>query len=489
MAANKDHLQAHRITALLSSQEGSFAVIFALCLMTAISLFAFVLDAGFLIREDSSFQDCADQAAISAAQNFCHGNPLEAAETVAYASHPGLPAGAVTVELGYYDAFREYDNFPTYTNFISWEDEGFPDGEACNAVMVSIEAPVKSMTGFNEAKTVAAAAVAYVPRVSVFSGGNATFGKKEAHYPVIVNNGNIYAKGSINIYGPLGPNVKLASENIIKLYQNPTAIGPYSLYFSWIEETSDDLPEEQAIEKFYLPDPEGTLEAYIEKMKAVADVVYTVDDAGRDHFYGLEVDGLTKLCFFDLTRAHEDHEIIFFDAGAEHAMVFITPHACLNRSSGNGKEWLASSDQCIQQIGATEAAGSEVMNLTFVANCSIKIESNHADRDSIPIGGENFDQVHFISSGSITYHPGNNPLKGVTIYAPGFENERNAVLGEYPDQDRGWYLTIVATTGSIDLRTFTKTQTNYNFKFAPPCPPLAPPTLGRLEMSTSSAED
>ena len=464
---------------LLRSNQGNFAIIFAISMMVMISVAAFALDVGFFVRTGSSFQACADQAAISAAETMCTGRSQKAAETVVYGSHPELSDDAVEVVFGFYDAYDQYGDFSVYKDFIELGDENYPSDQnnAVNAVMVIIADKVKSLTGFNQDKNISAAAVAYVPRAGSIWGGSSHESKAgyaglsgARPYPMTFAYGNIYVPGNLWLDADVDRRTALLSVD------------------GWISDTnwgtvnSDTLPdiETEVLEKYYMADPGDTLDAYIEKLRATADVVYKADDAGVDHFYGR--DG--NYCYFDLTRPHDDHMIIFFDAeGMANAKAYITPHACLDRDSG-GTEWKGACS-----IGPSQPAGTQIKNLTFVCTCPLFIESNHANQEPIPMGGKNFDQVHFVSSSSITVNYGNNPIRGVTFYSGGvFRLGGNArSLDRYPAQEHQLNFSVVSC-GKVVMNPSVAFHgldqpwaSTCNMTFGPPCPALAPVTLGRLE--------
>ena len=399
----------HPAVELLRSNQGNFALIFAISMMVMISVAAFALDVGFFVRTSSSFQDCADQAAISAAETMCTGRSRQAAETVVYGAHPELSDDAVDVVFGFYDAYDQYGDFSVYKDFIELGDENFPadQNNAVNAVMVIIADKVNSLTGFNQDKNISVAAVAYVPRVGSIWGGRSHESKVgyvgyggAKPYPMTFAYGNIYIPGDLTFDADVDRRTAfLCADGLI-------------LDHFWNEVASDTLPDivTEVLENYYMDDPGNTLDEYIEKLKATADVVYTVYDAGVDHFYGRDGND----CYFDLTRPHDDHVIIFFDAeGMARAEACITPYACLNREKG-GTEWKA---DC--SIGQSQPSGTQIKNLTFVCTCPLRIESNHGGREPIPIGGRNLEQVHFVSSSFITVSYGNNPIRGVTFYCGG----------------------------------------------------------------------
>lgn len=482
--------KARAVQCIILSQEGSFAVIFAISLMVMISVMAFALDMGYFVKEKSSYQACADSAALSAAESLCYGRAVEAAETVALNSNVLLPEDSVKVQFGFYDSYDEHESFDVYQDFILEDNENYPSSEANNAVMITIENTVQSLTGFNKDKTVKAAAVAYIPRVSVVSGKTITVSSSN-QYPLTMENGNIYAKNWIKLYGPsIGENVKVASGKVIRVY-NRSEAGNYT---NPVERSSDNLPEMEIIEKYLLQNSEASLEEYVEKMKQIADVVYTPEDSRTGPFYGIVQDGNSKDCYFDFSADHDDHKIIFFDTtGSEGSIkVHITPHACLDRTTG--VSWWKPSDsinKCMQQIGATEAKGNVMKNFTFIATCIIYIDPYHALKNPVPIGGPGFDQVNLISTGTISVTPGNNPLQGVNFYCNTLQTSTyNGALKNYPDQDNEYYIRAITSTGQIRLRQHIgHDEVTFNFKFGPPCPPITPITLGRLVAAPVSSND
>ncbi len=471
MKIKQTHPRSNPALTLLRSETGSFAVVMALCLVLMISALAFALDLGYFVKEKDSYQGCAEAAAMSAAENFCYGRAVEAAEIVAYGSNVMLPDDAVTVEFGFYDSYDEHPDFQTYQDFVAEpgedEDSDYPTDETSNAVMVTIENKVQSLTGFNKDKTVKAQAVAYVPRVSIVSGG--TFSASSGGN-LSLNNGNIYSKSWMDLFGPV------IGENL-EFYSEINDILPSSFQGIPAPERPENLvpPEIDIIRNHIFP-----LDKYVEKMRELADVTYTPGDSGAGPFYGTIDYGYNKEYFFDLSDPECRDKIIFFDTTGStgQAGVYLTPHAC-----GMDIHYNVPGSECRKQIGETDAKSNEIRALTFIATCNITIPEFHPDKGIIPLGGFDSDQLTVVSTGSIAFSSGNNPLKGVNFYCKKFSFE-NGKEGMFSPPDP-YYLRVITSTRNISFSTSSpeREEYNFNFKFGPPCPAVVPPALGRLVLS------
>jgi hypothetical protein len=471
------HPRSNPALTLLKSETGSFAVVMAFCLMLMISALAFALDLGYFVKEKDSYQGCAEAAAMSAAENFCYGRAVEAAEIVAYGSNVMLPDDAVTVEFGFYDSYDEHPDFHTYQDFVAEpgedEDSDYPTDETNNAVMVTIENTVQSLTGFNKEKKIKARAVAYVPRVSIVSGYRFL---STSYDNLSLNNGNVYSKATMVLKGPvIGGNVNTDAENDdIRIRYTSAVDGP-----GYPGNGSNELvvlPEIDIIKNHILP-----LDEYVEKMRELADVTYTPSQSGAGPFYGTIDNGSNKEHYFDLTDPECRGKIIFFDTTGStgKAMVFLTPHACGRIDYINQP-----GSKCWKQIGETNAKGNEIKALTFIATCDITIPDFHADKGIIPLGGFDSDQLTIVSTGELQFSSMNNPLKGVNFYCTQFifGNTHEGATFSPPDP---YYLRVITSTGNIWLCSSSpeREEYNFNFKFGPPCPAVVPPTLGRLVLS------
>jgi len=475
---------------IILSERGSFSVVFAFTIMIFLSLMAFSLDLGYFAKQKSGYQECADMAALSAAENLCCGRAEESALNVVHAADITLTRDNITIRPGFYDAYNEYDSFRPYKDFISEDDENYPEGEANNAVMVIIENRVESLTGFHAPKLVKAAAVAYLPRVSIVAGRNLKIGPSLPG-GLTLHNGNLYAEGTMTLRdkgGLLEDNVKAGSGKRIKLYNA-------SSFWNWQYKgirNSDDLPEIDIIRKYILS---GTsLKDYVEKMRQVADVVYTPSDSGTGPFYGsvhITEYGADELeCYFDFSQEHEDHRTIFFDSsgsGYNRVIVYITPHACADPyalSGPNPSGWKFSGSPCMQQIGETRAKGTAMQNITFITNCPVYIPMFHAFRPPVILGGRGMDQLSIISDQWIYYYPGNNPAKGVNFFcntfSMGVPGMPTAFYDEHQPQDMDRYIRVIAMKDIRIENAYQDKEARYYFKFAPPCPALASPALGHL---------
>ncbi|MCG8549986.1 MAG: pilus assembly protein TadG-related protein, partial [Desulfobacterales bacterium] len=109
---------AQKSLGLLNSEQGNFAVMFALTIMFVLTLLGWVLDTGFFFKEKNRYQDCAEAAALAAVNNVCFTGSMDELKNmvmdVVRGSSLDLDEDEVIVETGYYDAFDEYEPFGEY---------------------------------------------------------------------------------------------------------------------------------------------------------------------------------------------------------------------------------------------------------------------------------------------------------------------------------------------------------------------------------------
>ena len=157
------------------SQSGSVAVVVALSMIVLLTMFAFVIDAGYLYGEKNKFQNGVEAAAMAGAVSLCDGDPEGVARQVAIDN--GLPADSITVKVGFYDEKDLYNDFLVYKDFVAEDENGagddYPADEFNNAVMVRLNATKETLMGGFVGKDeveVGAAAVAYLKRYSMLYG-------------------------------------------------------------------------------------------------------------------------------------------------------------------------------------------------------------------------------------------------------------------------------------------------------------------------------
>ena len=421
---------------LLKSEQGSFALFFALTLMFFLTVFAWVLDTGSFIREKNRYQACAEAAALAAVNQVCFISSMEDLEElvmdVVRESHLDLDEEEVVVETGYYDAFDEYDPFDEFKDFIAVETEGYPTDETWNAVKVTLGDKVNSLTGFQEAKSVKGAAVAYLPRVSMVSkNGSITSPYSSSLFQPqtksFILNGNLYAKDFSDLY-------------------------PVSVILGDVSKRSDQnqLPELKIIENHLYP-----LDVLIKMYKKKADKIYTMADRGKDAFYGFVPN---TGCAFDFSYSHDEHEIIFIDTSD-------TVHLNPFPEMISGFESINHS-----------ASGNTIKNLTIISENNIELLNYNQE---IQIGGSGFDQLNIISGGTINFYTEYKNIQGVNFISNSFYIffKDDNVSPSYKDK----YVRIIAESDIKFEDNLYDDQSDFDLKFGPPCPPAAPPCLGRLE--------
>ena len=422
------------LSGLLNSQQGSFAIMFALTIMFVLTLLAFVLDTGFFLKEKNRYSNCAEAAAMAAVNNVCYLASKQALDDLVMDVVRGfnldLDGDDVTVETGFYDAFDEYASFGEYNDFVARGEDGYPQDETWNAVMVTIDKQVNSMTGFQNSHGVKGAAVAFMPRVSMVSkDGSVKYPWGTGGNLISFNNGNIYGQRDVRFR-----NVTLADT-----VNTATA-------------DNDTLPESPLIENHLY-----SLETLIQKLKRKADKTYTMADQGKDAFYMANTSTTNQNnLFFDFTYAHDRHEIIFidipeYDDSGTPNYIYLDPFQ-------------------------HTPSGDTMKNMTIVTPC--RIEVPRYDGNALPMGDTGFGQLNIISAGPILFNTQFKELRGVNFIADSFtmEFKQNSSLQTFEDK----YMRVI-TTGNIDFRPNSYEASDFFFKFGPPCPPIADPALGILE--------
>jgi hypothetical protein len=192
-----------------NNQAGNVAVVVALAMVVLLTMFAFVIDAGYLYGARNKYQNGVEAAAMAGAVSLCDGDPEGVARQIAIDN--GLPAGSITVQTGFYDENDLYGDFGVYKNFVADEEAGYPE-EFNNAVMVKLNKNVDTLMGGFVGKdevTMGAAAVAYVTPYGLLSLGDEDgMGIKsdrnweDAHPPELIDMGMIHANNEINFIKP-----------------------------------------------------------------------------------------------------------------------------------------------------------------------------------------------------------------------------------------------------------------------------------------------
>lgn len=495
-------MQAPR-PSLLTSQDGSYAVVFALTLVPLLASLFFVLDTAYLFWTNNRYQNAAELAAKTAADEVCfscdEADLEEKVKTVIKGCglDPEDPGIEVEVIPGFYDAYGEYDDdFSEYKDFVAEVDDDFPAGEYFNAVMVTVNGTVKSLSGFYPSRDIAGAAVAYLPRVGIVAGDDLKF---EENAKVSVNNGNMYAENEMKLKGyqnKLNPDSVLTATGAggkIKIYTvSGYQQGPIwkTTYLSAGTKASDDLPEINLIKSHLI-----SLEEFIAKMKNKADKTFTMDDANKGEFW-LKYETLNQIsCFFDFTEDHDDHEIVFLDLPEKHngktVSIYLSPFACGGPAKNDSSLCQGCPDDIAENpdnhdLGCdnNSASGSAMKNFTIVSStCDIHIPSyKNVSLQTYELGGLYFDQLNVITSGKIEIDRLEFfNLSGVNFYCDEFRTSFSQALNF--DSPPGTFLRIITETGSIEFEPNDHQDSDeYSFylKFGPPCPPIVPPSLGLL---------
>ncbi len=418
---------------ILTSQQGNFALFFALTLVFVLSIFAYVLDTGFFIREKNRYQAMAETAAMAAINQVCFLGSMEALENMVTdlvrESGLDLEEDEISVETGFYDALDQYEAFEPFTDFIARSTDGYPDHETWNAVRVTMGDRVKGLTGFQGDKTVRGSAVAYLPRVSLVSARR--FIVQNGSDLVSFDNGNMYVKDRTIIRNAkIGKNVQIQDKN-----------------------SPGHLPESKLIENHLIP-----LDTLIAKLKSRADKTYTLADRGKEAFY--EYLAEDDFALFDFTKARKAHSMVYLDL-PETTKVCLAPNPDKVRT------------------GHPERTpfGRTMNRLTVVAKNHIWI---YPCQEMTDLGGSSLDQVSIVSSRDIKLLTGQLSYAGVTLICTRFSMEFKENRSRISPQ----YLRIITYESDVNLyRNDIDEPFDIHFTFGPPCPPVLPPALGVLEGS------
>ena len=185
------------------SQSGSVAIVVALAMIVLLTMFAFVIDTGYLYGEKNKYQNGVEAAAMTGAVSLYDDDPEGVALRVAIDN--GLPTGSITVQVGFYDE----GDFPGYRDFVEEGEGGYPEDQFNNAVMVKLNATEETLMGGFVGKdevAVGAAAVAYVTRYGLLSYGDPEDNESNIETirtwaddnPSFMGMGRIHANNNIN---------------------------------------------------------------------------------------------------------------------------------------------------------------------------------------------------------------------------------------------------------------------------------------------------
>ncbi len=422
------------------TQQGNFAVMFALTLMLVLTLITYVLDTGFFLMKKNRYQASAEAAALAAVNQVCFVSSMaglkEIVRNVVQSASPSLEDTDVIVETGYYDAFDEYfESFPVYKDFIASGTEGYPDRESWNAVMVTIQDKVNSLTGFQSPKEIRGAAVAYLPRVSMVARSGTFMYRYSAPNnipPITFHSGNLFAKEQIDIRGRL-------------LFDQ----------CEYATSTQGSLPEMPIIQH-HLMDTERLVQHLIKK----ADRTYTLSDVNKDAFYAKVLNSY----LFDFTYAHDDHEIIFLDV-PEHAIVHINPFPEMVR------------DPISYPIPYETTGTFTIKKMTIVTRADVEMRRYS---EAVTLGGSDFDQLNIVTPNNISMNMTLKNIRGLNLVCGSLlltPTPGTQTVVPFPVN----YMRVISDTEISITLSSSITPLDVYFKFGPPCPPMSPPVLGRLE--------
>lgn len=427
------------------SERGSVAVVTAVALLALVGVLAFTLNTGYLYTAQDRRQLAVEAAAMAGAANLCGSDPELIVQQVAHengiAAEVAADPETLVVEIGTYDTGEKTFDAS--------------DGDTFNAVRVGLQSTTTLlMPGFGSGDQVSltALALAYLPRWGLISLDDDGEIKLRA---ASVENGDIYAAGTIKMleppYRPVFDNTALlAGSEVLECNVNSTWSG---LAPDWTSGVSTSLSTAF---------PGNTLQlavrpanaAYLDSLKASADVIYTPDQAGQDSvFFGTcPGDGSGIRYLFDLSEDRSERVTIFFDGCAP----------------GSGQVRLlprAEDDGCNTQALSHAPNGTRVRSVTFLTNCPVYVsDAGLGNTQDYRFGAAGEEQVIVITSEGVELHHYGFYLDGVVFRCGGdFIDETSSSIGQVK-------LRIIAD-GDIFVND---PAANLDFTFGPPCPPAIP---------------
>jgi hypothetical protein len=477
---------------LLANQKGNFAIMLAVSLTFILALVSFVLDFSFFTREKNRYQAASEAAALAAVNTICFSTS-EDLESLVHKVIRGfnldLPDEAVTMELGFYDAYNRYNTtLGKYKDFASAQENPVPEGESVNAVLITIGEgqKVKSLTSMHKSREVLAAAVAYLPALGMASGGEIIFAGADK---ISLYNGSVYAGENIELRGytlDLPQNhIRMAAGKTIKTFTR--RINPFWGNINWT--LNDTKPSPSLPEAALFPRHMISVSDLVSRLKTHADKIYTRADIGKGEFYHFAKQLTLSQGYFDFTGSHDRHEIIYIEL-PENWTAYLTPYPCCSDGGYGGHPTCinCTGDMKPNAKGACSIRvpfGTGMSNLTIAANCPVIIPG-YLNRDNrvFDLGGEAFDQLNIVSLKEIKIHSHNNDLNGVNFICQDKFSINFTESKDYtpPSQNN---IRII----SESKINFTKNQSrdsdqyDFNLSFGMPCPPVFPPALGLLEPS------
>lgn len=438
----------------LASESGNFTLLFALTFVVLLALLSYALDAGFFIREKNRYQACAEAAAMAAINQCCFaaglGELTDIVMDVINGSNLNIPETSVSVETGFYDTFDEYEPFAEFENFVSRTADDYPVSETWNAILVTIRHEQNPLVGMQGSQEIHAAAVAYLPRVSMVSKGTRFWlprGNTSIH------NGNLYAARGLR-------------------YLDRITVGQDVLS----AQGNERLPESPVIDNHIME-----IETYLKILKKKADRIYTLADAYQDAFYDVRETSGNITCFFDFSGPRSRHEIIFIDIpetlpDGRDTRIYLMPDRCMDDGAGGTGE-----DGCPTRT----PFGNSIRNLTIGTLTNVTIHKC-AQVHEIGIGDTDFGQFSLVTPRNINLYTSNKSINGINLIAGYVHIYMETDSIPIPQS----FLRIISDGNIIFTSNNQNLSDQFNFylKFGPPCPPIIPPSLGFLEPGTLKQE-
>jgi hypothetical protein len=476
----------------IKNQSGNVAVVAAVCMTILVVMLVFVLDTGYLYSEKNRSQNAVEAAALAGAANLCGDDAIAIARDVARENGilDAYDTDIFVVQLGYFDECDEYEDFATFVDFQADPDPetpsineavSKPNGEAGynNAVMVQLRKDVRPVAGGflgQDRVTVSAAAVAYLQRHSLVSLGGeirlkgnplgSSYGSAAYRY------GNIHSNGDIKLNGPPSfTGVDLVAHGQV---MTCTTTSDWTGWNHWSSCGASGYAYAYPGSP-QLDDIRPCDEAYVESLRAQADIVYDIDDVGSDNVLYGECAALVQpyhAYFFDLSQERASRQVIYFDAhGTDQSG---RPIAAYLSALPTG---------CSSQIShsAPNGGSNTVRQVTFISRCPVIVSS--AGSSWPPhFGGEGEDHVIVITAGDITVYYGNVWLEGVAFRCGGdFSMPGSHGSEDWENAMQSFYNRMrVIADGDIEI---DYPIGKFDMLFGPPCPPVIQ-KFGLLQTAT-----